>query len=135
MHKAAYQLILSEGAQADLRECKAKDAYAAAVISQYLRELDNDIGACALLVDEHYSDDDIGSVEPLWSLQKEKMNAYRVRFILLGRWRVITAGDHRRRRVGILAIMERDANYQSDKELWKRIEKEYDELDFPRLGV
>lgn len=134
MSKAVYHLILSDGAQSDMHACRKKDGYAAAVIAQLLRELENDPGTCACLVNHDYSDDDIASVSELWSLQDVGLNAYRVRFVALGRWRMITAADHRKSRIGVLAIMPRDDDYEASPGLWARIKKDYDDLDFPLLG-
>jgi len=52
MHKDAYHLILTDGARNDLHSCKKEDGYAAALIAQHLRELENNPGWCELLVDK-----------------------------------------------------------------------------------
>lgn len=134
MTHSGYQLLITAGAQADLRGCKDQDRYAAALIATHLRELRNDPGRCACLIDEQYFDEVIQDVEPVWSLQRIRLNAYRIKFVMLGGWRVITGADHRSSRVAILAVMPRGDDYQQNQALWARIEREYDELDFPRLG-
>jgi hypothetical protein len=127
-----YQFLITNGAVADLRACKERDAYAAAQVSELLREiLDGEVAAQAL-VDEHYYDEVIDSICPLWNLQDRRINAYRVRLVVIQGWRIITAVDHMKRRVGIFAVMPREADYERDRGLWGRIEREYDELDFAR---
>lgn len=134
MSAVAYQLLVAHGAVADMETCRSRDAYAAATISAHLRELRGDPTICARLIDERYEDDVIGDVEPVRSLQGRNVNAYRVKYLLLGRWRLITGADWIKRRVAILAVMPRDADYEQDRPLWDRIEREYEELGFPRLG-
>lgn len=134
MSGVGFQILMTTGAKDDLNQCKVEDPDAAALLSSHLRELAGDSKRCSCLADEHYFDDVIESVEPLWDLQKQRMNAYRVRYILLARWRVITAVDHRAKQIAIMAVMHRDANYQQDRELWARIEREYDAIGLARLG-
>lgn len=134
MSAVGYQLLLADGAAADLQACRSRDSYAAATISAHLRELRGDPTICARVVDERYADDVIGDVEPVWSLQKRRINAFRVKYVLLGRWRLITGADWQRRRIAILAIMPREADYEKDQTLWARIEKEYEDLGFPVMG-
>lgn len=134
MSDLGFQILVTSGARSDLQGCRAEDRYAAAIISTHLRELSQDAGRCECIIDEHHSDDVISDVEPVWDLQRLGINAYRLKYVLLGRWRVITGADRRLRRIAILAIMRRDANYQKDKALWERIKNEYEALDFPYLG-
>jgi hypothetical protein len=134
MSGAGFQILITNGAKDDLIRCKARDPDAAAHISTHLRELAADAHRCACLADEHYSDELIESVVPLWDLQRRRMNAYRVRYILLDHWRVITAVDHPAKQIAIMAIMLRRANYQQDRDLWSRIEREYDGIGLARLG-
>ncbi|KQS04518.1 hypothetical protein ASG11_09875 [Sphingomonas sp. Leaf357] len=134
MSVIGYQMLIATGAALDMEKCRSEDAYAAATISAHLRELRGDPNICARLVDEHYSDEVIGDVEPVWSLQSKRINAYRVKYLLLGRWRLITGADWPKKRIVVLAVMPRDADYEKNRGLWERIENEYDELGFPYLG-
>lgn len=134
MSLVGYQMLIATGAVADMETCRSRDAYAAATISAHLRELRGDPTICARIIDEHYADAVIADVGPVWSLQEKRINAFRVKYVVLGRWRLITGADWAKRRIAILAVMPRDVDYQRNRPLWERIEKEYDELGFPRLG-
>lgn len=127
-----YQLLITEGAKADLRACRDDDRYAAAKVAELLRLISEDRLAIEALVDGRYSDDKIHDVSPIWSLQKKRINAYRVRMVLISAWRIITAVDHKDQRIAILAIMPRDDNYEDNKALWARLEQEYDAIGFAR---
>lgn len=129
-----FQFLITAGAQADLAACKAEDRWAAAKIATLLREVTEDIVAAEALVDERYNDREIDSISGVWSLQDKRINAYRVRMVLVSRWRIITAVDHPSRRVAVMAIMPRDEDYEKSRELWERIEREYDALGFTRYG-
>jgi hypothetical protein len=129
----AYQFLISAGAQEDIRDCYAADPYAGRKIRVLLQEVVADQRCCEALVDPHVYDDAIESVEPIWSLQDEKINAYRVRLVEVGAWRLIVAVDHRASRVGLFAVMLRSDEYEKNKPLWARIEKEFDDYGFARL--
>lgn len=127
-----FQFIIADGAKADLQECREGDSYAAAKISELLRLVTEDVIAAEALVDERYIDEDIESVCPVWSLQDLRINAYRVRMVVIRAWRIITAVDHKGRRVAVMAIMPRDDDYEANTKLWDRIKGEYDGIGFPR---
>jgi hypothetical protein len=127
-----YQFLISHGAQEDLHECRRQDRYAAARITALLREVLSDQVACEALIDDREYDSAIDSVVPLASLHDRRINAYRVRMVEVGAWRLITAVDHRRHRIALLGVMPRADNYEENTDLWARIEQEYDGLDFPR---
>lgn len=127
-----YQFLISAGAEEDLHECRRRDRYAAARIATLLREISVDQVACEALIDEREYEPAIESVSPLWSLQDQRINAYRVRLVQVGAWRLITAVDHQKNRIALLGVMPRDDNYQENAVLWARIEQEYDGFDFPR---
>lgn len=129
-----FQFLISQGAKDDLKACKEEDSYAAAKISELLRDVRDDIIAGEALVDERFFDAVVESVRPVWSLQDKRINAYRVRMVVIHAWRIITAVDYPGRRVAVLAVMHRDENYEDNTELWARIEGEYDSFGFPRYG-
>lgn len=127
----AYQLLISAGAKEDLHDCRKADSWAASQLSAFLREVRDDAIASEALADERTFDHEF-SVELLGYLHDKRINAYRVRVVTVAKWRIITAVDHRQKRVGVFAVMFRDKNYEADRELTARIEKEYDEYGFPR---
>src|SRR5690348_8964643 len=69
-----FQFLVTEGAKGDLHECRGRDAYAAAKISELLRLVIEDELAAEALVDERQYDDAIESICPLWSLQDKRIN-------------------------------------------------------------
>lgn len=127
---ADYQFLITRGAQQDLWECKQEDSYAAARLGAFLQELRGDPIYLERVIDEHYSDDKIESVAPVWSLQKERINAYRTRIFEVAAWRLIFIVDRKSARIGLFAVMHRDGDYEKDRELWDDIEREFDELGF-----
>lgn len=128
-----YQFIISTGAREDMRRCLSDDAYAAAKISAFLREIVEDAIACETLIDTSVSyEDGVESVGQFYHLQDARINAYRVRLIAVDGWRLITCVDHRRGRVGLFGVMERSREYQKDAAYCTRIEREFDDYDFPR---
>lgn len=127
-----YQFLISAGAQGDMHQCRVDDRYAAAHISALLREITSDEGTCEALIDDRAADDVIESVTPLGTLQNKRINAYRVRLLEVGKWRLITAVDHPGKRVGLFAVMRRSDDYERHPTLWSRVEKEYDGYGFPR---
>jgi len=84
------------------------------------------------MIDEGYADDRIESIEGVWSLQQEQINAYRAKFIAIRHWRLIFIVDRPTVRIGLFAVMPRQADYQRDTALWQRIEREFDEYGFTR---
>lgn len=118
----------------DLRRCRLKDRDAFDQLIVFIQELRNDLRLCEQLIDEHYADDVIRMVDPLRSLQAEKLNAYIVKFHDVGAWRVLTAGDRRTRKVALLAIMHRNQNYEKDHDLMTRLRKSYESFGFSKLG-
>ena len=128
----AYQFIISAGATEDAHKCAKQDPYAAAKLAAVLREIMADNIFAEELVDDRDQQDPIESVEPLVSLQAVRINAYRVKIVDVFAWRLITAVDNRTKRVGLLAVMHRGQDYESDSDLWSRIEREYDDNSFPR---
>lgn len=127
-----YQFIITAGAKQDLLACKEEDPFAAATISTLLREILSHGRDASQMVEDDYSDEEIHSVGPLWSLQDMRINAYRVRMALIDRWRLIFAVDRLDQRIALVAVMHRDDDYQNNRALWRDIEREYDELGFRR---
>jgi len=127
-----YQFLLSEGARGDLNACRRRDPKSAAAVYVILQEIHSSERACEDLVDERFFDEVVESVQGLVSLQDRRINAYRVRLCDAGNWRLIMAVDHRSRRVGLLGVMPRSVDYEADRALWDRIEREYDGLGFAR---
>lgn len=129
-----FKLIVDENVAADLIHIKESDPYAHRHILVFLQEIRGDQIACENLVDEYYSDDTIENIVPFWHLQRERLNVHRIKLIEVKGWRIIVAGDHRQREVAIMAIMNRDQDYQNDNQLIKRLRKSYENLCFPRMG-
>lgn len=128
-----YQFILSAGAQEDLSGCAKLDAQSAAEIALFVQEVHDDAVACEALIDTSVTyEDGIESVEPFEFLQDKRINAYRVRLIGIGKWRIISAVDHRGKRVGLFGVMHRDQNYEKDVAYCRRIETEYEDYGFHR---
>ena len=115
-----------------MTKCRENDRYAASRLAAFVREVLDDQIAVEALVDERNYEYPVRDIVPITSLQDRRINAYRVRLVEVAGWRLITAVDHRTARVGLLAVMERDQNYEDDRELWRRIEGEYDEYGFHR---
>lgn len=129
-----YQMLITDGARADLGSCRAGDRWAAAKVAEFLREFSDGRSPSELLVDEHFFDEEVRDVSAIWSLQDKRINAYRIRLVEVSGWRIITAVDHRAKRVAVLAIMPRTADYEADRDLWARIEREHDAIGFARYG-
>lgn len=128
-----FRLIVDEEVAADLIRVKREDLRAYDELQVFFEDLEGDVSWCHSIVDPHYSDGQIESVEPIWFLQDEKKNIYRVKFYDVQEWRVITAADHRQKLVAILAIMKRQQNYQSDKAFSERLRRSYDALGFTTI--
>jgi hypothetical protein len=128
-----YQFLVSAGAREDMLECARADRRAAADIAIFLQEVMDDATACEALIDTSvYYEDGIESVDLFAFMQDQRVNAYRVRLVNVGEWRIISAADHKGKRVGIFGVMHRDRRYQEDVAYCRRIETEYDNYDFPR---
>lgn len=129
-----YTLQIEPEFRVDLRECQREDRDAFDEIIVFIQELNKGIVLPENLIDEHFSDENISKVEPFWHLHGEHLNVYTVRFYNIGNWRVLSAGDHNRRRVSLLALMRRDKDYQSDHVLMDRIREAYERINFKKLG-
>ena len=129
-----FEFIMADEATADLRELRYRDRDAFDEIIILLQELRNDIRACEQLTDEHHSDDVISIVKPFEALQRERLNAYIVKLYEAPHWRIITACDHRAKKVAILAFMNRNVDYEKDAEFMERLKGSYEALEFTTLG-
>ena len=128
-----YRLVIAEEVAADLIRVKEADSDAYDELQVFFEDLEGGDSWCACIADPSYSDSQIASIEPFWHLQNERRNVYRIKFVEVGRWRVITAADHRSKRIGVLAVMHRDQNYEADKAFLERLRKSYDDLEFSQL--
>ncbi len=128
-----YRLVVAEEVAADLIHVEQVDPLAYDELQVFFEDLEGDDSWCACIADPSYSDDQIENVIPVWFLQKTKRNVYRIKFIEVASWRVITAADHRNRKIGILAIMHRRQNYEEDPILAERLKGSYDALEFASL--
>ena len=130
---SGYTYLITQGGRDDFAHCRDSDSWAAARISAFLREVALGNIYPEWLVDPTYSDDVVLDIGELASFRSAKVNAYRVKFIEIAKWRMIVAVDHPTRRVAVMAIMPRDDDYEKNSELWSDIEREYDELGFTRV--
>lgn len=128
-----YQFLITACARADLLACREDDPWAAARISVLLREVASHRVLAEWLVDPTYADDTVRNIGELVSFRAKKINAYRVKFVEIAHWRLIVAADHPTKRIALMAVMHRDVNYDENQDLWKDIEREYDELGFTRV--
>jgi mRNA-degrading endonuclease RelE of RelBE toxin-antitoxin system len=129
-----YRLIVDALVYSDIARIKSEDSYACAEIVAFIEEIKADQILCENLIDEHYFDATIENVVPFWAMQSDRLNVYRIKLNHVGKWRILTAGDHRRREVAILAVMHRDQNYEKDKNLIERLRGSYEKLNFGELG-
>lgn len=127
-----YQFLITLGAEQDLRDCRDKDAYAAAFITVFLRELRSDPSYLEHMIDERFSDEKVEDIDGVWSLQNLRINAYRTKFVELHNWRLIFIVDRETARIGLFAVMHRSEDYEKNNELWSDIEREFDELGFTK---
>ncbi|MEA3049943.1 MAG: hypothetical protein QOG84_1779 [Sphingomonadales bacterium] len=127
-----YHFATDDGVVEDLRRCRREDRHAFDQFVVFIQELRNDIRLCEQLIDETYSDDVISLIDPLRDLQSERLNVYIVKLYAIGPWRVLTAGDHRSRKVAILAILHRSEAYSAAS--IERLRKSYEKLGFTKLG-
>lgn len=127
-----YQFLITDGAKEDMGGCADEDAYAAAYIATFLQELRGNPAYLERMIDEKYHDDKIEDICGVWSLQDKRINAYRTKFIEIKRWRLIFIVDRPSVRIGLFSIMHRDDDYETNKELWNDIEREFDALGFTR---
>jgi hypothetical protein len=128
-----YRLVVDEQVAADLIRVQGEDVPAYDELQVFFEDLMGDESWCACIADPHYCDDQIENIKPFWRLQNEKKNVYRLKFVDVANWRVITAADHLAKKIGLLAIMRRDQNYESDPEFIERIRKSYEALEFSAL--
>jgi mRNA-degrading endonuclease RelE of RelBE toxin-antitoxin system len=127
-----YQFLITDGAMEDMNLCAKNDAFAAACIASLLQEVRGNPRYCKNMVDEHFADGHVEDICGVWSLQSQRINAYRVKLIEINKWRLIFVVDHKSQRIALIAVMKRDNNYQKDRPLWARIEREYDAIGFTR---
>lgn len=130
----AYQFLITEGAKEDMQHCKEQDAYAAAYLAVFLRELRSNPVYLECMVDEGFSDDKVLDIDGVWSLQNMRINAYRTKFVEIRNWRMIFIVDRKTARIGLFAVMPRSDDYEKNRELWSDIEREFDELGFTKYG-
>lgn len=123
-----YRLVVDTEVAADLIRVRGIDQEAYDELQVFFEDLQGDADWCAALADPTYSDHQIESVEPFWYLQSERNNAYRIKFFNLAGWRVITAADHKAKKIAILAIMQRSQNYEQDTAFVERLRKSYESL-------
>ena len=128
-----YRLVIAEGVAADLARVQQDDPSAYDEMQVFFEDLEGDESWCACIADPTYSDSQIENVKPLWYLQSEGRNIYRIKFVEVGGWRVITAADHPGKRIGILGIMYRKQDYESDPVFSQRLRRSYDALEFAAL--
>jgi hypothetical protein len=129
-----FRLIFDSAAADDLTRVKREDSWAHAQIFALLEEYNSGTFPAEELIDEYFESDEIENVVPFWNLQKDHLNVFRIKLIKVARWCVLVAGDHQAREVAVLAIMNRDQNYESDKALVARIRASYEALGFKALG-
>jgi hypothetical protein len=129
-----YTLVVADAVTADLRRVKEESLHARDQIIIFLQELRGDQILCENLINEHYADATIDSIEPFWFMQRQRLNVYRIKLCMVGNWRILTAGDHHQRKIAILAIMHRQQNYEADAELIERLRDSYARLNFTELG-
>lgn len=127
---AAYQYIVSKGAQDDIEKCLVRDPDAAARIIVFLDEIDGCPSYAQCMIDEQYDDDNVQNVVAFYALQNKRINGYRVKLVEVSDWRLIFIVDHKRHRVGLFAVMQRSQNYDADPALMKRLEGEFNAYGF-----
>ena len=128
-----YRLVIDKQVAADVSRVQREDSNAYDELQVFFEDLSGDDSWCACIADPNYSDEQIQDIVPIWTLQDEGKNVYRVKFVEVAGWRVITAADHIAKKIGILAIMKRDQDYQSDPVFIERLRKSYEALEFSAL--
>ena len=129
-----FRLLIDMSAAADLSRVKRDDPWAHAKIYAMMQEYESGTFPAEELIDEKFESDEIENIKPFWHLQDERLNVYRIKLVSVNSWRILTAGDRTYREVAVLAVMHRDQDYQSDKELIERLRKSYENFGFKRLG-
>jgi|AntDeeMinimDraft_5_1070356.scaffolds.fasta_scaffold25230_2 mRNA-degrading endonuclease RelE of RelBE toxin-antitoxin system len=129
---SAYQFLITAGAQGDVYACKEEDRYAAAHIAAFLRECRADDRVLESNIDSRAGDNLIDNVTEVGSLQRQRINAYRTKLVMVAAWRLIFIVDRRTARIGLFAVMHRDQDYENDRALWDRIEREFNDYGFSR---
>lgn len=129
-----FKLLIDDLVSDDLKRVEQQDTYDHDQIVVFLQELKGNQILCEDLINEHHSDLTIQDIKPFWYLQNERLNVYRIKLCMVGAWRVLTAGDHRKKEVAILAVMHRDQDYEADPQLIERLRSSYERLGFNKLG-
>lgn len=129
----SYEILYDEeGIRADLRECRRRDGYAFNHLIVLLGELRGNPSLSENFVMVGWQDNVIEDVAWIESLQREGINASRVKIWAAKDWRLIFFADHARRRAALVAVMHRAQDYERDAELWQRLRDAYERLDFDR---
>ena len=97
-----------------------------------LQETYADPSRCERLIDEHYTDGLIEIVKPLVRLQEVGANAYIVKTVNIGSWRIITGGSQVTHEVLVLAVAHRSEVYTEER--LKEVLDDYEEGGIPKLG-
>ena len=129
-----FRLLIDPSAAADLTRVKREDSWAHAQIFALMQEYEAGTFPVEELIDETFESDKIENISPFWHLQDQRLNVYRLKLVSISAWRVLTAGDRTFREVAILAVMHRNQNYQSDRQLIERLRKSYENFGFKWLG-
>jgi hypothetical protein len=129
---SGYQALITNGAKEDLEVCARADRYAAALLAAFIREVSTDRGLLECMIDEGFSDDRVDSIARVRSLQVKRINAYRAKLISIRNWRLIFIVDRPSVRIGLFAVMPRADDYENNRSLWDRIEREFDDCGFTR---
>lgn len=128
-----YQFIAdNEGVRADLAAAKVRDVLAYGHLLVLIQELRGHPPSVEAFVTEAYEDARIREVKPIGSLQRKRINGLTVKIWDVPSYRLIFAVDHSRKKAGLLAVMHRSQDYETDTVLWDRIERAYDGLGFQR---
>jgi hypothetical protein len=127
-----FTFIIDDEVELDIEEMLDETPDQADELLIYLEELKGNIGLCEKLIDSGYQDDHIENVKPFEALQRQRYNAYTVRFWNVDDWRVITAVDYRQRLIAILYIMKRTEDY--DAQAQARSKAAFERLGLDQLG-
>ncbi|MBK6896949.1 MAG: hypothetical protein IPH06_10205 [Alphaproteobacteria bacterium] len=136
-----FRVDIIEEAKKEIRELFEANKQQAGRLVVVLQELSENCTDIYDLVESGYECEDF-NVDAVWSLQnKELRNVWRLKifgFSLKGTkfnlsHRVIYAPDYKRNTIHILGLMDRDLDYEKDKEFIKEIIKRYDRLGLSRL--
>ncbi|HZF43104.1 MAG TPA: hypothetical protein VEZ48_06815 [Sphingomonadaceae bacterium] len=129
----SYELLFDEGGiRADLKACRERDRYAFSYIIVALGELRANPSTAENFVMVGWQDETVEDVAWIESLQREGINASRVKIWDVKDWRMIFFADHKRRRAALVAVMPRNDNYEKNTILWSRLREAYERLGFER---